>query len=105
METRELFIKVLQAAQDIPEAVRATAPEVGEVTEAQMTQSYLDFLDRESSNNPRGPKWEYVMKQRRASMLPFLGAQIASGIIRREGHSYYVMIAPESQSVIYWEEW
>ena len=105
MEHREIFIKVVQAAQDIPEVVRASAPEVGVVREGQMPQSYLDFLDRESRLNSRGPKWEDMMKQRRIRMLPYRDAQIADGIIQREGCSYYVMIALESQSVIYWEEW
>src|ERR1043166_2124714 len=105
MDTRELFIRAVQSAQDIPELVRSSASAVGEVRAGQMTQSYLDFLDRESHRNPRGPRWEDVMKERRTHMLPYLDAQIADGIIRLEGRSYYVMIAPESQSVIHWEEW
>jgi hypothetical protein len=105
MDIRELFINVVGSAQDIPEPIRANVSAVGEIRTGQMTQSYLDFLDRESHHNPRGPKWENLMSVRRAHLLPYLDAQFAQGIIRLEGRMYIVMIAHESGSVIHWEEW
>ncbi len=105
MNTRELFIKAVQAASNIPEAARANVSSVGEVRDAQMTQSYLDFLEHQSQNNPRGPKWEDVMQRRRANMLAYRDAQIVDGIIPFDGRSCYVMVASAKQTVIHWEMW
>ena len=105
MDTRELFIKTVQAAPDIPEALRTNVSAVGEVRVGQMTESYLDFLDRESCRSPRGPKWEDVMRRRRAHMSVYRDVQVVDGVIRIDRRGYYVMIDPEAQAVIHWEEW
>jgi len=105
MDTKELFIKAVQASLDIPEPVRAQVHDVGEVREGPITQSYLDFLDRESRDNPRGPKWSEIMQQRRGHMSAYLDARTGEGIIRLRDSSYVVVVDIKSQAVIHWEEW
>lgn len=104
MDAREIFIKAVQAAQDVPEPARISAASVEEVRNGQMTPSYLDFLERESTHNTRGPKWEGVMRRRRTNMLPYCDAQFVDGSIWIEGCTYYVMVDLGSQAVIHWEE-
>ena len=104
MDTREIFIKAVQTARDIPEPARTNAAAVKEVRAGPMTQSYLDFLDRESKHNPRGPKWEDLMRRRLANMRPYRDAHIAEGFIFIEGFTYLVMVDLGSQAVIHWEE-
>lgn len=104
MSSRDIFIKAVQSAADIPEPVRDHAQDAEEVREAVMTQSYLDFLVRESKDNPRGAAWEERMRLRHASMSPYLGARTLGAFIPLEDRHFYVTVETESQSVIHWEE-
>jgi hypothetical protein len=105
MDIREIFIRAVQSAQDIPEAVRLRAHEVGEVREAVLTQSYLDFLDRDSWESTRGPAFAERMKQRLAHMSSYRDARTVGGSILCGSLEYDITIDVATQAVIHCETW
>jgi len=105
MNVREIFIRAVQNAQDIPEAVRSRAQEVGEIREAVLTQSYLDFLDRGSWEKTRGPRFAKLMRQRLAHMLPFRDSRTLGGCIACERLEYDITVDIVTEAVIHWETW
>jgi hypothetical protein len=102
---RDLFVEVLSAAADPPEALRSHAHEVSGCEESAFDESYLEFLDEQIRLGPRGPEWTERLERRRAGLEPFCGVRMVSGHVRAGTSGYTVYIDPRSRAVVYWEEY
>jgi hypothetical protein len=106
-ELRQAFVAALQAASDLPRALRDNAQSVAGLEIGQFDRSYLEFLDAQISLSPRGPEWTQRLIHRRAGLRQFCDVPLIDGrvYIASTNTEYWVKVDPATGSVAYWEEY
>ncbi len=103
MNNLEVFIKIVQDADDLPDMIRRKASEVKMITASVLEKSFLSMLDMQIKQSSRGPEWADKLKDRKKAMLPYCGQRFLKGRIDIGIDVYWIQVAPDSMELVYWE--
>lgn len=105
MNLTETFISIVQKSEQLPTIVRENAAKVSSVDDSSFDESSIEFLDGMIKHNARGAEWTERLKKRRVGLLPLCGQPYLYGHIDIEDQHFSIYVHPETETVIYWEEY
>ena len=103
MNDLELFIKVVQEAEALPQILRTHASEAKMVTASVLQASFLNLLDTQIQQSSRGPEWAEKLESRKQAMSPYVNKRLLKGRIDIGIDVYWIQVAPDTKELIYWE--
>ena len=103
MSDLDIFIQVVQEAEDLPGVLRAHADQATRVTSSILEKSFLDLLDTQIKQSSRGPDWVDKLKDRKQAMGPYCGQRLLKGRIDIGIDVYWIQVAPDAMKLVYWE--
>jgi hypothetical protein len=103
MNDLEVFIQIVQHAEDLPDLLRDRASEARMVTGNVLQKSFLSLLDMQIQQSSRGPQWADKLRDRKQAMLPYCGQRLLKGRLDIGIDVYWIQVAPDSMELVYWE--
>lgn len=99
-DDKNIFVEAIRADEALPSAVREQAAAVESFERHILHSSYLDFLREQIALEPRGPEWTKILHTRLASLAPFCGFPLLTGIIYTPSGHCLVDVDPITRRVI-----
>ena len=103
MSDLEVFIQIVQEAEELPQTLRTHATEAKMVTASVLQESFLNLLDMQIQQSSRGPQWADTLKSRREAMTPYVNKRLLKGRIDIGIDVYWIQVAPDAMALVYWE--
>jgi len=103
MNDLEVFIQIVQNAEDLPDLLREHASEARMVTASVLEKSFLSLLDMQIQQSSRGPQWADKLRDRKQAMFPYCGQRLLKGRLDIGIDVYWIQVSPDSMEVVYWE--
>lgn len=103
MSDLDIFVQIVQEAEDLPQILRTHADQATRVTASVLEKSFLSLLDMQIQQSSRGPEWTDKLKERKEAMLPYCGKRLLKGRIDIGIDVYWIQVSPDAKKVVYWE--
>ncbi|NQV35453.1 MAG: hypothetical protein HQ515_22360 [Phycisphaeraceae bacterium] len=103
MSDLDIFVQIVQEAEDLPQILRTNADQATRVTASVLEKSFLSLLDTQIQQSSRGPQWVDKLKGRKEAMLPYCGQCLLKGRIDIGIDVYWLQVSPDANKVVYWE--
>ncbi|WP_425395753.1 hypothetical protein [Aeoliella sp.] len=102
---REVFIRAVGGCDDMPTAARQAAADAPSVEESLFDYSYIEFLDQQIELNARGDEWSERLRERKSGLQQWCNTPLIHGRIECGADDYSVYVDPDTQTVVWWEEY
>jgi hypothetical protein len=103
MSDLEIFVQIVQEAENLPQILRSHADQAARVTSSVLQKSFLSLLDTQIQQSSRGPEWADKLKDRKEAMLPYCDQRLLKGRIDIGIDVYWIQVSPDTMEVVYWE--
>ena len=103
MSDLDIFVQIVQGAEELPQVLRTHASEAKQVTSSILQASFLNLLDMQIQQSSRGPQWADKLRDRKQAMLPYCDQRLLKGRIDIGIDVYWIQVSPDAMNIVYWE--